>query len=120
MSTRAPLPMDSRSPKKVDYEYVRNGITNLVVAVEPKARQRIVSVTERRGQVDFVAFVCDLLTHVCQGSPRSSDSGQSEHPLQKMLGRRVGKTRSAQARDLAEHGGDRDWHPQSPVPGPVR
>ena len=61
--SRTPLPMDSRSPEKVDYEYVRNGTTNLFVAVEPKAGQRTVSVTERRGKVDFVAFVCDLLTH---------------------------------------------------------
>jgi len=61
--SRAPLPMDSHSPEKVDYEYVRNGTTNLFVAVEPKAGQRTVSVTERRGKVDFVAFVCDLLTH---------------------------------------------------------
>jgi len=61
--SRAPLPMDSRSPSKVDYEYVRNGTTNLFVAVEPKAGQRIVSVTERRGKVDFVAFVGDLLTN---------------------------------------------------------
>ncbi|OGB13559.1 MAG: transposase [Burkholderiales bacterium RIFCSPLOWO2_12_67_14] len=60
--SRAPLPMDSHSPEKVDYEYVRNGTTNLFVAVEPKAGQRTVSVTERRGKADFVAFVGDLLT----------------------------------------------------------
>ena len=39
-----------------------NGTTNLFVAVEPKAGQRIVSVTERRGKTDFVAFVSELLT----------------------------------------------------------
>jgi hypothetical protein len=61
--SRAPLPMGSRSPAKVDYEYVRNGTTNLFVAVEPKAGQRIVSVTEHRGKVDFVAFVGNLLTN---------------------------------------------------------
>jgi hypothetical protein len=61
--SRAPLPMDSRSPAKVDYEYVRHGTTNLFVAVEPKAGQRIVSVTEHRGKVDFVAFIGDLLTN---------------------------------------------------------
>ena len=61
--SRAPLPMDSRSPSKVDYEYVRNGTTNLFVAVEPKAGQRVVSVTEHRGKVDFVAFVGELLTN---------------------------------------------------------
>ena len=61
--SRAPLPMNSRSPEKVDYEYARNGTTNLFVAVEPKAGQRTVSVTERRGKADFVVFVGDLLTH---------------------------------------------------------
>lgn len=61
--SRAPLPMGSRSPEKVDYEYVRNGTTNLFVAVEPKAGQRIVSVTAQRGKVDFVEFVGELLTN---------------------------------------------------------
>lgn len=60
--SRAPLPMQEHSPEKVDYEYVRNGTTNLFVAVEPKAGQRIVSVTAQRGKVDFVEFVGDLVT----------------------------------------------------------
>lgn len=59
----APLPMQSRSPEKVDDEYVRHGTTNLFVAVEPKAGKRTVSGTERRGKADFVAFVSNLLTH---------------------------------------------------------
>lgn len=61
--SRAPLPMASHRPAKVDYEYVRNGTTNLFVAVEPKAGKRTVAVTERRGKADFVAFVRNLLTH---------------------------------------------------------
>jgi hypothetical protein len=61
--SREALPMGSHSPVKQDYEYVRNGTTNLFVAVEPKAGQRIVSVTERRGKVDFVAFINELLPH---------------------------------------------------------
>lgn len=59
--SRAPLRRASHSPEKVDYEYVRNGTTNLFVAVEPKAGQRIVAVTARRGKVDFVEFVSNLL-----------------------------------------------------------
>ena len=59
--SRAPLPMNSRAHAKLDYEYVRNGTTNLFVAVEPKAGQRIVSVTDHRGKVDFVAFIQELL-----------------------------------------------------------
>jgi len=60
--SRAPLPMDARSAEKVDYEYMRHGTTNLFVAVEPKAGQRTVSVTQRRGKTDFVAFVGELLS----------------------------------------------------------
>jgi hypothetical protein len=60
--SREPLPMASHSPIKQDYEYVRNGTTNLFVAVEPKAGHRIVSVTAPRGKVDFVAFIDGLLT----------------------------------------------------------
>lgn len=60
--SREPLPMTERATAKHDYEYTRNGTTNLFVAVEPKAGQRIVSVTAQRGKVDFVAFVGELLT----------------------------------------------------------
>ena len=60
--SREPLPMTPYNPSKQDYEYVRNGTTNLFVAVEPKGGQRVVSVTERRGKIDFVAFINGLLT----------------------------------------------------------
>ena len=60
--SRQSLPMAPRAPTKEDYEYTRHGTTNLFVAVEPKAGQRIVSVTERRTKVDFVAFIDQLLT----------------------------------------------------------
>jgi len=60
--SREPLPITAGAPAKHDYEYTRNGTTNLFVAVEPKAGQRIVSVTERRGKIDFVDFVSGLLT----------------------------------------------------------
>lgn len=60
--SREPLPMTGCAAAKHDYEYTRNGTTNLFVAVEPKAGRRIVSVTAQRGKVDFVAFVGELLT----------------------------------------------------------
>jgi hypothetical protein len=60
--SRKPLPVAPHTAAKVDYEYVRNGTTNLFVAVEPKAGKRVVSVTEHRGKVDFVAFIDELLT----------------------------------------------------------
>lgn len=60
--SRQALPIAPGAPRKEDYEYSRNGTTNLFVAVEPKAGQRIVCVTQRRTKVDFVAFVDELLT----------------------------------------------------------
>jgi DDE superfamily endonuclease len=56
--------MKQHSAVKQDYEYERRGTTNLFVAVEPKAGQRIVEVTAQRGKADFVAFVKDLLDNV--------------------------------------------------------
>ena len=61
--SRTPLRMTQGACTKHDYEYTRNGTTNLFVAVEPKAGQRIVSVTQHRGKLDFVTFVGELLTH---------------------------------------------------------
>ena len=61
-NSREPLRMVPQSPAKQDYEYVRNGTTNLFVAVEPKAGRRVVSVTEHRGKTDFVGFIDELLT----------------------------------------------------------
>lgn len=60
--SRERLPIAAHSPVKQDYEYVRNGTTNLFVAVEPKAGKRVVSVTAHRGKTDFVAFINELLT----------------------------------------------------------
>ena len=60
--SREPLPIAPGAPAKQDYEYVRNGTTNLFVAVQPKAGQRVVWVTAHRGKADFVGFVQALLT----------------------------------------------------------
>ena len=60
--SREPLPMAAGARAKQDYEYARKGTTNLFVAVEPKAGQRVVSVTAHRGKADFVGFVQGLLT----------------------------------------------------------
>ncbi len=60
--SREPMSMAPHRPTKLDYEYVRNGTTNMFVAVEPKAGMRVVSVTAHRGKDDFVAFIEELLT----------------------------------------------------------
>jgi hypothetical protein len=60
--SREPLPMKPGKPAKQDYEYKRNGTTNLFVAIEPKAGHRLVTETEHRAKPDFLGFVSELLT----------------------------------------------------------
>jgi len=52
-TVRADLPMKAGRTKCQDYEYVRHGICNLFLAVEPLCGQRRVRVTERRTALDF-------------------------------------------------------------------
>jgi hypothetical protein len=51
---REPIPVaPGRAPRKIDYEYRRNGTGNVFMTVEPLAGWRHVEVTERRTAVDF-------------------------------------------------------------------
>jgi hypothetical protein len=54
---REPLPLRPGSPAKQDYEYEREGMANLFLAVEPLGGQRHVEVTERKTAVDFAKFL---------------------------------------------------------------
>lgn len=58
--TRAPVPMEEGSVKKVDYEYERNGSVNVFVGVEPKVGRYFNEVTERRCSEDFANFLCTI------------------------------------------------------------
>jgi len=80
--SRKPLAMSAGAPAKHDYEYVRKGTTNLFVAVEPKAGQRSVQVTERRVKVDLVSFVQDSWRGPC----RSTCWGAQRQPPQRDAG----------------------------------
>lgn len=62
--SRAPVAMRPGRLRKQDYEYARRGTVNLFVAVEPKAGRREVVITDRRGKLEFVAFVEHLLSTV--------------------------------------------------------
>ena len=51
--TRIPVPPAPGRRERYDYEYKRNGTSNLFLHFEPKAGWRHVEVTERRTKVDF-------------------------------------------------------------------
>ena len=50
---REPIPPAPGHPARRDYEYARRGTANIFVAVEPLAGVRRLTVTERRGTLDF-------------------------------------------------------------------
>ena len=59
--TRTPLPARPGRPACIDYEYVRHGVRNLFLWVEPLTGRRHVQVTERRTKQDWARFIRDLV-----------------------------------------------------------
>lgn len=59
--TRVPIPAQPGRPRRVDYEYERNGTANIFMFVEPLAGWRQTLVTERRTAVDWAVAVRDLV-----------------------------------------------------------
>ena len=58
---RTPLPARPGRPARIDYEYVRHGVRNLFLWVEPLSGRRHVQVTERRTRQDWARFIRDLV-----------------------------------------------------------
>ena len=59
--TRRPIPAAPGRPARYDYEYERNGGSNLFMFFEPLAGKRHVSVTERRTKADWAMQIKELL-----------------------------------------------------------
>jgi hypothetical protein len=58
--TRTPLPARPGQAAVYDYEYVRNGVADLFMAVEPLCGRREVMVSETRTRKDFARCLRDL------------------------------------------------------------
>ena len=58
--TRAPLPVGPGRPAGYDFEYERNGTTNLFMLYAPLIAWRHVKVTDRRTRQDFARVLKDL------------------------------------------------------------
>jgi hypothetical protein len=56
-----PIPAAPGRPARVEHEYVRNGVAQLFIEVEPLAGQRHVNVTERRTAEDWALWVKSML-----------------------------------------------------------
>jgi hypothetical protein len=59
--TRQPIPAGPGHPRRIDYEYERNGTANIFMFVEPLAGFRQTQVTERRTRVDWAMALRDLV-----------------------------------------------------------
>ncbi len=58
---REPIPCAPGRPKRIDDEYVRNGVAEIFMEVEPLAGKRHVAVTERRTRKDWAWQIKDML-----------------------------------------------------------
>lgn len=56
-----PIPAAPGHPVLMDDEYVRNGVAEIFLEVEPLAGKRHVEITERRTKVDWANFIKDML-----------------------------------------------------------
>lgn len=55
-----PIPINKGKPKKIDYEYKRNGTCNIFMVSEPFNGIRKCKVTEKRGKADFAKLLKDI------------------------------------------------------------
>ena len=55
-----PLPPEAGMPQRVDYHYKRNGVCNILCAVEPATGKRLVRITEHRTRQDYARFMKEL------------------------------------------------------------
>ena len=60
---RAAIAMTEGSPKRVDYEYVRNGTANVFCGVEPKVGKYFNKVTASRPGAEFALFLAEIAEH---------------------------------------------------------
>ncbi len=58
--TRTPIAMKPNQPRRVDYEYQRNGTANLFMLFAPLEGWRHIKVTERRTAIDYAHILKDL------------------------------------------------------------
>ena len=127
---RRPIPPEPGQVERYDCEYRRDGTANLFVFLDANRPWRKVKVTARRTAIDFavcmreladlhypkaerIRVVLDNLDPfgrcVLSGLPgRAGAAPASPHRV----------TLRSQARQLAQHGRDRDRRPRRPMPGP--
>ncbi len=128
--TRTPLPPRPGAARAYDYEYQRNGVSNLFMLFAPLEGWRRVEVTDRRTRTDWAEVVRKLVDEDYPNKERIvlvMDNLNTHHPsslyeaFEPAEARRIGErldTLHAEARELAQYSGDRTGGAGAAVPGP--
>ena len=129
--TRTPLPPRPGAPMAYDYEYQRNGVSNLFMLFAPLEGWRRVEVTDRRTRTDWAEVVRKLVDEDYADKERIvlvMDNLNTHHPASLYEAFEpgggaahrpaAGDTLHTQARELAEYSGDRTGGSGAAVPGP--
>ena len=58
---REPTPCEPGKPQRIDHEYVRNGVAEIFLEVEPLSGRRHVAVTEHRARTDWAWWIKGML-----------------------------------------------------------
>jgi transposase len=129
---RQPIPAAPGQLERYDCEYKRNGTANLFIFLDVHRPWRKVKVTNNRAAVDFAACMRELtdidfpeaerirvvLDNLSTHFPGSLYQAFSPFEARRVL-RRLEFPLCPQARQLAQHGRDRDWRAAKPMPGPA-
>ena len=78
--TRLPRPARPGAAGSYDYEYERNGVSNLFMLFAPLEGWRRVEVTDRRTKADWARVVKQLVEGLPAQGPYCAGDGQLEHP----------------------------------------
>ncbi len=133
---RQPIPAKPGQLERYDYEYRRNGTVNLFVCIDVHRPWRNVKVTERRTAEDYAQCMRELVDvhyphaeciRVVQDNLSTHSAGALYEAFAPVEARRILRriefhytpnASRASARQLAQHGRDRDRRAARPVPGP--
>lgn len=58
---RNPIPMERGKEKKTDSEYVRKGVCNIFMMIEPLGGKRIVKITDQRTKKDWAEWIKEIV-----------------------------------------------------------
>jgi hypothetical protein len=67
---QAPIPAAPGHPVLMDDEYVRNGVAEIFLAVEPLAGWRNVRITEHRARTDWAHYIKEMLDDHCPNAEK--------------------------------------------------